>query len=285
MNFTTGADLLALCQTHHCTIADAMLAREKQRFNSSEAYIYAQLAKAYGIMTGSAKKAIEQPERAMGGLIGGEAAQLDAHRRTHQPLSGILAHKAITYAMGVLEVNGCMGVIVAAPTAGSSGVWPGVALAMQEELGYSEQDMLRATLTAGAIGYLITRNASVSGAVAGCQAEVGSASAMAAAAAVELQGGTPEMALHAAGIALSNLLGLVCDPIGGLVEEPCQKRNAIGASNALTSADIALAGVPCVLPFDEMVQVMYTIGTNLPESLRETALGGMAVAPSARQRP
>lgn len=150
--------------------------------------------------------------------------------------------------MAVLEVNASMGVIVAAPTAGSSGVVPGVLLALQEEYDLAEKEVLNGLYTAGAIGYLLMRNASVAGAEAGCQAEVGAASAMAAAAAVEMMGGTPKQCLDAASVAISNLLGLVCDPIAGLVEYPCQNRNSVGAANALICAEQTLAGIPAVIP-------------------------------------
>lgn len=183
--------------------------------------------------------------------------------------------------MGVLETNASMGRIVAAPTAGSAGVVPGVLLALQEARGLSDADLMRGLETAAAVGYLVTRNATVSGAEGGCQAEVGSAAAMAAAAATELMGGSPQQCLDAAGNAIANLMGLICDPVGGLVEIPCQKRNAAGAAVALASAQIALAGVSNLVGFDETVEAMYKVGRSLPFELRESALGGIAAAPSA----
>ena len=190
----------------------------------------------------------------------------------------------MTYAMAVLEVNASMGVIVAAPTAGSSGVVPGVLFALQEEFDLPDEELLNGLYTAGAVGYLLMRNASVSGAEAGCQAEVGAASAMAAAAAAEIMGGSPQMCLWAATGALSNLLGLVCDPIAGLVEAPCQNRNSIGASNALICAEQALAGIRQIIPFDEMAEAMYHVGRCLPFELRESALGGCAGTASACEK-
>ncbi len=174
-----------------------------------------------------------------------------------------------------------MGLIVAAPTAGSAGVLPGVLLAMQEEKGLTDDDLYKGLLNAGAVGYLLMHNASVSGAEAGCQAEVGAASAMAASAIVEMMGGTPEMCLNAAGFAISNLLGLVCDPIAGLVESPCQSRNAVGVANAITSAEIVLSGVNHPIPFDEMAEAMLRVGKSLPFELKETAMGGCAGTPTA----
>ena len=184
------------------------------------------------------------------------------------------------YSMAVLEVNTSMGLIVAAPTAGSSGIIPGVFLALQEEYALSDDQILNALFNASAIGYIITKNASVSGAEAGCQAEVGSACAMAASGLVEVLGGTPEECLHAASTSLANLLGLICDPVAGLVEVPCQTRNAMGVSNAIISAEIALSGIKNIISFDEMVSAMYEVGTSLPSKYRETALGGCATTPT-----
>lgn len=196
------------------------------------------------------------------------------------PLCGTTLSKAIAYAMAVLEVNASMGLIVAAPTAGSSGVIPGAVLSVCEDYGFGDAAVFDGLLNASAIGYLLMRNASVAGAEAGCQAEVGAASAMAASAIAQLLGGSPHTCLQAASLAISNLLGLVCDPIAGLVESPCQTRNAIGVANAFTSAQLALAGVNHPVPFDEMAEAMYKVGKSLPFELRETALGGNAATPT-----
>ena len=177
-------------------------------------------------------------------------------------------------------MNASMGVIVAAPTAGSAGVVPSVIFALAEEFDIPDEKLCEALFTAGAVGSILMKNASVSGAEAGCQAEIGSAAAMAAAAAVELMGGTPEQCFEAASIAIGNMLGLVCDPIAGLVEAPCQSRNAAGASNAITSAEMALAGIKSAIPFNEMTDAMYRVGKKLPMELRETALGGCAATPT-----
>ena len=183
--------------------------------------------------------------------------------------------------MATLETNASMGLIVAAPTAGSSGIVPGLLLALQEEYHYTDEQLIQVLYNAGAIGYLAMRNATVAGAVGGCQAEVGVASAMAASAAVELMGGTPGQCLNAASTVLMNMLGLVCDPVGGLVEYPCQNRNAAGVANGLIAAEMALAGISQLIPLDEMMAVMYSVGKKLPAELRETALGGCAATPSA----
>lgn len=218
--------------------------------------------------------------KSIGGLIGGEAKKVNDHGKTTSCVCGSMLSKAISYSMAVLEVNASMGLIVAAPTAGSSGVVPGVLLAMQDEHGLSDEKLYQGLLNASAIGYLLMRNASVSGAEAGCQAEVGAASAMSASAIVEMMGGTPHMCLTAASLALSNLLGLVCDPIAGLVESPCQSRNAIGVANAITSAELALSGISHPIPFDEMAEAMFRVGKSLPFELRETAMGGCAGTPT-----
>ena len=196
-------------------------------------------------------------------------------------MCGSLLGKAMMYAMAVLETNSSMGLIVAAPTAGSAGIVPGLMIAMQEEYGFTDEQMIQALYNAGAIGYLAMRNATVAGAVGGCQAETGVAAAMAASAATELLGGTPLQCTHAASTVLMNMLGLVCDPVGGLVEYPCQNRNAAGVANALVAAEMALAGITQLIPLDEMITIMYTVGKKLPAELRETALGGCATAPSA----
>ena len=279
MNFRTGEELLEVCAKEQIPISQAMLAREKEISHHSEEEILKNLAHAYAIMKNAVKRALTEDLVSMGGLIGGEAKKI--YKRRTQSACGELMSRAISYAMGVLEVNTSMGLIVAAPTAGSSGVLPGVFLALQEEHGFSDEQMIEALLNAGAVGYIITRNATVSGAEGGCQAEVGAASAMAASAVVELLGGTPKECLDAAGTALTNILGLVCDPVAGLVEAPCQKRNGMGASNALISAEITLAGIRHLIPFDETVEAMYKVGRSMPFELRETALGGMAATPTA----
>lgn len=207
--------------------------------------------------------------------------KLAQHAAKGRSICGDVLHKAAQYAMAVLEVNASMGLIVAAPTAGSAGVLPGMLFALQDCYNISDERLIDALFNAGAIGYLAMRNATVAGAVGGCQAEVGIASAMAASAAVELMGGKPEQCLDAASTVLMNMLGLVCDPVGGLVEYPCQNRNAAGVANALVAAELSLAGIHQFIPFDEMLDTMYAVGRRIPIELRETALGGCASTPSA----
>ncbi len=281
MNFINGAQLLEYCESNNKKISEAMFERETTHLEADPERTMEKMRKAYSIMKGSVKKPMEEDIISMGGMIGGESKKLHTLRNEGKNLCGSLVSKAIAYAMGVLEVNASMGLIVAAPTAGSSGVIPGVLCSVQEEYGFSDEEIVQALFNAGGIGYLITRNATTAGAEGGCQAEVGSASAMAASAVVELFGGTPRQCMDAASLAIVNILGLVCDPIGGLVENPCQNRNAMGASNALVAAELVLAGIKSITPIDETIEVMYAVGKSLPSELRETSMGGLAVAKSA----
>lgn len=281
MDFKHAKDLLEICDKESLSISEVMIQREIDNSEMDRETIEEKMYKALSIMKDSSHKPLESPVKSMGGLIGGESAKLKKRYDARASICGNVLGKAIMYSMAVLEVNASMGLIVAAPTAGSSGIVPGLLLALQEEYDRTDEDMIRALFTASAVGYLAMRNATVAGAVGGCQAEVGVASAMAAAAAVELMGGSPQQALGAASTALANLLGLVCDPIAGLVEAPCQSRNGIGAANALTSAEMALAGIEQMIPFDEMLETMYHVGRGLPAELRETALGGCAATKTA----
>ena len=281
MDFKNAKELLELCQKQNLPISEIMLRREMTEGEMPEEEARSRMARALAIMKESAHTPIQTPVRSMGGLIGGEAEKLASHQAVGRGICGDVLEKAITYAVAVLETNASMGLIVAAPTAGSAGVVPGMLLALQECHSFSDNDLIKVLFNAGAIGYLAMRNATVAGAVGGCQAEVGIASAMAASAAVELFGGSPKQCLNAATIVLMNMLGLVCDPVGGLVEYPCQNRNAAGVANALIAAEMALAGLSQLIPFDEMLETMYTVGKRLPAELRETAMGGCAIAPSA----
>lgn len=217
------------------------------------------------------------------GLTGGDAVKIKDYRKSHKTLSGDMIMSAVQSAIATNEVNAAMGVICATPTAGSSGTLPGVLFTLEKRLGLDEEQMVRFLFTAGGFGMVIANNACIAGATGGCQAEVGSASGMGAAAAVEVAGGTPKQSANAMAIAISNLLGLVCDPIAGLVEVPCINRNAIGSSNALISADMALAGCESMIPADEVISAMDKIGKNMPESLRETGIGGLAGTPTGQE--
>lgn len=280
MDFISAADLLRICGENNITIADAMRERENTAGESNPELTESKMKKALNIMRESAHSPLEKPFRSQGGLIGGEAKKLNDRSLSGKSILSGAMSKALIYSQAVPEVNASMGVIVAAPTAGASGVLPAVLFALEEEFGLDEKTVLDGLFTAGAVGYLLTRNSSVSGASAGCQAEIGSAAAMVSAAAVAMMGGTPEQCLDAASITISNMLGLVCDPIAGLVEAPCQSRNASGAANALISAEMVLSGIKAIIPFDEMAQSMLKVGRSLPSELRETALGGCAATPT-----
>lgn len=232
------------------------------------------------VMQAAIQAGLEGKNRSMSGLVGGDAARVAG--RAAESLAGARVQMAVARALAVAEVNACMGCIVAAPTAGSSGVLPAVLVTVTEAVGAGERQMALALLAAGLVGAVIAQSACISGAEGGCQAEIGSAAAMAAAAAVELAGGTPRQAAEAAAIALKSALGLVCDPVAGLVEVPCVKRNGIFAAHALVAADMALAGVRSAIPPDEVIEAMGRIGRALPESLRETGRGGLAATPTGR---
>ena len=280
MDFKNAKELLALCQEKKLPISEVMRQREILLGETTAEIVDQRMDRVLEIMKDAAFSPIKDPVISMGGLIGGEARRLCEFHDLGKSLCGDVLGKGITYAMATLETNASMGLIVASPTAGSAGIVPGMMLALQEVYGFSDKKIRQALFNAGAIGYLAMRNATVAGAVGGCQAEVGIASAMAASAAVELLGGTPLQCTYAASTVLMNMLGLVCDPVGGLVEYPCQNRNAAGVANSLIAAEMALAGIPQRIPLDEMIQVMYTVGKRIPAELRETAMGGCATAPS-----
>lgn len=284
MDFKNAKELLALCQEKKLPISEVMRQREILLGETTAEIVDQRMDRVLEIMKDAAFSPIKDPVISMGGLIGGEARKLCEFHDLGKSLCGNVLGRGITYAMATLETNASMGLIVASPTAGSAGIVPGMMLALQEVYGFSDKKIRQALFNAGAIGYLAMRNATVAGAVGGCQAEVGIASAMAASAAVELLGGTPLQCTYAASTVLMNMLGLVCDPVGGLVEYPCQNRNAAGVSNALIAAEMSLAGIPQFIPLDEMIDAMYTVGKKLPAELRETALGGCAATPSACEK-
>lgn len=281
MDFKNAKELLTLCQDHQLPISEIMRQREIIVGETTDESVNSRMARVLEIMKDAAFSPVKTPVRSMGGLIGGEAQKLSRHLASGKGICGNVLEKAITYAMATLETNASMGLIVASPTAGSAGIVPGLLLALQEVYDFSDEDIQKALFNAGAIGYLAMRNATVAGAVGGCQAETGVAAAMAASAATELMGGTPLQCTYAASTVLMNMLGLVCDPVGGLVEYPCQNRNASGVAIALVAAEMSLAGITQLIPLDEMITIMFTVGKKLPAELRETALGGCATAPSA----
>ena len=217
------------------------------------------------------------------GLTGGDATRMNDYLLAGEFLSGEIILNAVRNAIAVNEVNAKMGLVCATPTAGSAGVVPGVLMACREPLGLTRAQQLNFLFVAGAFGLVMANNASISGAEGGCQAEIGSASAMAAAALVWAKGGSAEQSAQAVAITLKNMMGLICDPVAGLVEVPCVKRNALGSSQAFISADMALAGIKSVIPADEVIAAMYQVGRQMPAIFKETAEGGLAMTPTAQR--
>ncbi|WP_113672993.1 L-serine ammonia-lyase, iron-sulfur-dependent, subunit alpha [Vallitalea guaymasensis] len=284
MNYKNGKELLAICKEKNLAIYDVAILNESINSSLTKEEIYNVMKNNLDIMKNSIEKGLDEKEKNIKGfMIGGEAKKLKRFYENNKSICGKTMSKAISYALSVMEVNVSMGRIVACPTAGSCGVLPAVLLAVKEKFDLDEETVVKGLLTSSAVGIIIGKNACLSGAEGGCQAEVGSASAMAAAAIVEMLGGTPEQALNASAIALKNLMGLICDPVAGLVEAPCAKRNAIGTSNAMISAEMTLAGIKSIIPFDEVVIAMGKVGKMLPVNLRETAEGGIATTPTGRK--
>lgn len=281
--FTTGAELLEKCRSMEKSIYEVMIARECEMKEVEESIVLDSMKDAFNVMKDAIESGMDPDIKSVGGLIGGGAYKLQTYASEHESLAGKAMSEAIAAAMAVSEVNASMGRIVAAPTAGSCGILPGAVVKIGLDRNVSEDDIVKGLFTASAVGMIIARNATVSGAEGGCQAETGTAAAMAAAGLVEMFGGSPEAALSAAAFTIKNILGLVCDPIAGLVECPCEKRNAIGTANAIISADMALAGISTIVPFDEVVDAMRSVGRIMSPTLKETSMGGLADAPTARE--
>ncbi|MBE5785655.1 MAG: L-serine ammonia-lyase, iron-sulfur-dependent, subunit alpha [Clostridiales bacterium] len=279
-DFHSGEALLTLCKEKSCPISTIMREREAAFSGRSMEDIDAEMAENLKTMKDSVRKGLFEPKESVSGLSGGDAERLMHH--AENSLMGADMAMLVASSMAVVEVNAAMGRIVAAPTAGASGILPGTLLSCAKKQGWNDEMLLDALFTAGAVGMLIARNASISGAEGGCQAETGAGAAMTAAALAALSGGTPEVVLTAAAIALKNVMGLVCDPVAGLVECPCIKRNAIGAANAVLSADLALAGIKSLIPFDEVVSAMKHVGRMMNTDLKETARGGIAASPTGK---
>ena len=281
--YTNAQSMIDACEEQNKKLYEIQIEQEMESGELTKDDIYEYLRKTYDIMKKSAKAGLETPIMSMSGMTGKNAFKVNQYANIGNPVSGSLITKAMARALSTSEVNASMGRIVAAPTAGASGILPATLLTMQEEFGYSDEEIYNALLTASAVGELIAVNATISGAEGGCQAECGAAAAMAAAAIIELRGGTIENVFTAASFALKNIMGLVCDPVCGLVEYPCNLRNASGVVNAIISADLALAGVEALIPFDETVGAMGNVGKELPVSLKETAIGGVAGTETAQR--
>lgn len=281
--FNNGNELLKLCEDKNARIYDIVLEKEHGMSGASYEELRDRMEETLQVMKASATAALDKEIRSVSGMTGGNSKKVQEYINRGKTLTGDFINAAMAKAFSTSEVNASMGKICAAPTGGASGIVPSAMLQAQEKLGLSDDDIINGLFTAAGIGEIIAKNATVAGAEGGCQAECGSAAAMAAGAIVEMAGGTPKQALDAAGFALTNILGLVCDPIAGLVEYPCNMRNASGVVNALISADLALAEVEALIPFDEVVETMYKVGKAMPESLRETAQGGLAATETGKK--
>ena len=265
---------------NNLSLGQVVLREEQRDSGASAEAIRARLERTWQVMKNAASAGIATDMKSVSGLTGGDAATYYRHCRNHKNLLGRMEAKAVAYALATSGYNAAMGVIAAAPTAGSAGILPGVLLAAQEEYGFQDRDALDALLTAGGVGAVTAARASISGAAGGCQAECGTAAAMAAAALCDVMGGSARQCVNAAALAMKNSLGLVCDPVAGLVEVPCIKRNGIYAVLAMAAADLSLAGIESFIPVDEVIDAMYQIGCGMPACVRETGEGGLAVTPA-----
>lgn len=250
---------------------------ETEMYDSGESYgvIWDRMSHQLEVM----KRTVEQGNLGVESttkLTGGDAKKLDDYINKGNSILNGSVLRAVRNAIATNEVNASMGLICATPTAGSAGVVPGVLLGLSDRYEFSHEQQVKFLFVAGGIGLIIANNASISGAMGGCQAEIGSASAMASAALVDALGGSPAMAAEACAMTIKNMLGLICDPVAGLVEVPCVKRNALGAAQAIVSADMALAGIESRIPVDDVIETMYRVGQDMPSKFKETALGGLA---------
>lgn len=273
----SGEELIRICMENSISLSEYAILREVEDKEVERELVIGKMREVLQAMKNSSKEAREKEVFSVSGLIGGDAYKMQNYLNSGKSLTGDTMIMAMAMALSSSEVNSAMGKIVACPTAGSCGILPAVLLTTAERLNRSDDDIIKGLFAAASVGMIIGRNATFSGAEGGCQAECGSAAAMAAAAVVELMGGSVEMSLDAGAIVFKNILGLVCDPVAGLVEIPCAKRNASGAINALCTADMVMAGIESKIPFDDALAAMYKVGREMPASLRETALGGIAI--------
>lgn len=279
--FGTVKELVALAESQHKPISEIMIEQEMLLTKRSREDIIAQMDNNLTVMENAIERGL-QGVQSTSGLTGGDAVLLQNYIASGKGLSGDLLLDAVSKAVATNEVNAAMGTICATPTAGAAGIVPGTLFAVKNKLNPTREQMINYLFTSGAFGFIVANNASISGAAGGCQAETGSAGSMAAAAIVEMAGGTPQQSAEAFSIVMKNMLGLVCDPVAGLVEVPCVKRNAMGAAKALVGADMALAGVVSRIPTDEVIEAMHRIGQTMPSALRETAKGGLAATPTGK---
>ncbi len=278
--FDSGKTLLELCSDNNKSIWEITVKSEIKNTGIDENTLIDKLREILIVMEESALIGLDREINTMGGLLDNDAIKLEQYKKSGKTFSGEFILDAVAKSLSVSQVNASMGKVVAAPTAGAAGIMPAILFSNKKNHSFNEKDMIKGLLTSSAIGQIIAKKATVSGAEGGCQAECGSAAAMAAGALVEMVNGTPEQVLHAASFALTNIMGLICDPIAGLVEYPCALRNTSGVTNAYLSADLALSGMKSLIPFDEVVESMFEVGNLMPSSLKETALGGLATTPT-----
>ena len=276
------SELVAEAERSGKKISELVLDDQAAVCETSKEKLYKKMFKSFRIMQSSVEDGMEEDTRSVSGLTGGSAWKMKQQVDAGKNICGSLFGHAMTMALAVSETNACMGKIVAAPTAGSCGILPAVLLSVMEEKNIPEEDVVMSLFTASALGLVLANKASIAGAEGGCQAECGSASAMAAGALVEMCGGTPQMVADACAIAIKNILGLVCDPVAGLVEIPCIKRNAMGTANAFTAAELALAGITSAIPVDEVIWAMKKVGDSMAVTLKETGEGGLAATPTGK---
>jgi L-serine dehydratase len=281
--YTRQREIEELTSRYQISISTLAALHEAEREEADVSVVTDRMRRTLDVMKNNIRSGVISTQPSIGGLIGQNAAAMYQYALRGNSLGGELLSKATAYALAVTEENARMKCIVACPTAGACGVVPACLVAVGEQRNLSDDILTQALFNSSAIGIVIANNATVSGADGGCQAEIGSASAMAASAITEMAGGSVSACLNAAAMALKNILGLVCDPVAGLVEVPCSKRNAIGVANAIAAADMALAGITSVIPLDEVVKAMKEVGRALPFELRETAKGGVAASKTARE--
>ncbi len=283
LKYDSLADLVAIAEKIDMPLSSVVLQEQAETAETTTDAMYQKMAYALEIMRDSVKDGLDPDKRSASGLTGGDAYKMMQAVKEGKNICGKVFGEALTKALAVSETNASMGRIVAAPTAGSCGILPAAILTIAEDRNIPDHDVIMALFTASAVGMVIANNASIAGAEGGCQAECGAASAMAAAAVVEMCGGTPQMCVNACAIALKNILGLVCDPVAGLVEIPCIKRNAAGVGNALVAAEMALAGIESAIPADEVIMAMKKVGDAMSSALKETAEGGLAATPTGKK--
>ena len=278
--FHHGSELLTLCSRYKISIGEVMLRREMEDTTRTREEIFAEMKLNLDVMRTSIRTGLDPTVPTHGLMAGNESVKLARYAQNSE-LGGRLCG-IVAAGMAVAEVNASMGQIVAAPTAGASGILPAIVVCCGEEQHMDDEALCMALFAAGAVGAIVAENASIAGASGGCQAETGTGAAMAAAALAQMKGADPEISLTAAAITLKNCMGLVCDPVGGLVECPCIKRNAIGVANAVLSCDLAMAGIPSLIPFDEVVEAMKSVGDAMSSDLKETARGGVAATKTGK---